>query len=252
MDSFISQKGVKRAASVCETLPSSTVGYEFHENSVKEEDESTEIKLATLASLYPGHSQDALLESLITANGSIHAVRQTLESFAKEKYAKHPSVIGVQTSLASFGAPRDRDEGVARKKSRILTRKGQTLHLYSADDIAEHTPCSIIHNFLPPGEADELLKELLQEARTFERQTFKLFDNIVQSPHTACFYVDSLEEQQRQQTEYLYNGSYLTVCSDRHDFPSSPSIVISKPHLIGCTSNHAADARGFDQGANSC
>ncbi|KAK4695442.1 hypothetical protein P7C71_g2304, partial [Lecanoromycetidae sp. Uapishka_2] len=58
-------------------------------------------------------------------------------------------------------------------------------------------------------QADDLLRELLDEASTFERQTFKLFDNVVQSPHSACFYVDSLEERERQKT-YLYNGSYLT------------------------------------------
>ena len=56
-----------------------------------------------------------------------------------------------------------------------------------------------------------MLEELLEEAKTFERQTFKLFDNVVQSPHTACFYVASLEEAKRQRTEYVYNGSYLTV-----------------------------------------
>ena len=41
--------------------------------------------------------------------------------------------------------------------------------------------------------------------------TFKLFDNVVQSPHTACFYVESLEELNRQKTEYIYNGGLLTV-----------------------------------------
>ena len=93
----------------------------------------------------------------------------------------------------------------------MLTKKGQTLHLYTPEDIAAHTPCSIIHNFLPARAADDLLRELLEEAPTFGRQTFKMFDNVVQSPHSACFYVDSLEERERQRTEYLYNGSYLDV-----------------------------------------
>lgn len=68
-----------------------------------------------------------------------------------------------------------------------------------------------MHDFLPAQEAEGLLRELLLEAETFEKATFKLFDNVVQSPHSACFYVDSLEEQRRQRTEYVYNGSYLTV-----------------------------------------
>ena len=93
---------------------------------------------------------------------------------------------------------------------RPLTRKGKTLHLYSPEDISAHTPCSIVHNFLPSDLANSLLSELLVEAQTFPRASFKLFDNVVQSPHTTSFYVSSLEEVDRQKTEYLYNGGYLT------------------------------------------
>ena len=223
MDSFISRKRLRPKASDRDHITdNSKSGNEFPEaiSGREEEDESTEIKLATLASLYPEHSQEALFESLIAANGSINAVCQVLRSSAKAVLPKRPSVIGVQTSLAPFRNPSESQDSGTRKKSKILTRKGQTLHLYSADDIAEHTPCSIIHNFLPQEEADELLKELLREASTFERQIFKLFDNVVQSPHSACFYVDSLDEQKRQKTEYLYNGSFLTVRPDQDHSPS--------------------------------
>lgn len=221
MDSFISRKRLRPNASQGVNITNTLIsGNNYHESSPQEE-ESTEIKLATLASLYPGHSQEALLESLIAENGSINAVCQAFQPSAKDVLPKRPSVVGVQTSLAPFLTPPDSEEGVVRKRYKNLTRKGQTLHLYSVEDIAEHTPCSIVHNFLPQEDADELLKELLQEASTFERQIFKLFDNVVQSPHSACFYVNSLEEQKRQKTEYLYNGSFLTVGSDR-DHPPSP------------------------------
>lgn len=223
MDSFISRKRLKPNSSrrVNHITNASTTGSENHEISLKEkEEESTDIKLATLASLYPEHSHEALLESLIAANGSINAACQALRHSANGLLPKRPSVIGFQTSLAPFRTPPGSEEGTVRKKPKNLTRKGQTLHLYSAEDIAEHTPCTIVHNFLPQEEADKLLKELLHEASTFERQIFKLFDNVVQSPHSACFYVDSLEEQKRQKTEYLYNGSFLTVGSYRNHSPS--------------------------------
>jgi hypothetical protein len=97
------------------------------------------------------------------------------------------------------------------KRAKLLSKKGKTLHLYDPADVAAHTPCTIIHNFLPPEVANALLVELLKEAPTFERATFKLFDNVVQSPHTACFYVESYEEMQRQKSDYLYNGALLTV-----------------------------------------
>ena len=225
MDSFISRKRVKPNPSHSLNISStSTGGIENHEGNLKEEEESTELKLATLASLYPGHSHEALLESLIAANGSISAVCQALQPSAKDPASKRPSVIGFQTSLTPFRTLLDGEEGIVRKKPKNLARKGQTLHLYSAEDIAEHTPCTIIHNFLPQEEAQELLKELLVEAKTFERQIFKLFDNVVESPHSACFYVDSLEEEKIQKTEYLYNGSFLTVGFDQnlHSYPLCP------------------------------
>lgn len=177
------------------------------------EDESTDVKLATLASLYPSVTQEALLDSLINADGSVAAVCEAFDASPCQVSPKKSDKkgIGHQTSLAAFRRSDDIQLGSASKRLRTLTRKGQTLHLYTPEDIAAHTPCSIIHNFLPAGEAAMLLEGLLEVAPTFEKQTFKLFDNVVQSPHSACFYVDSLEEQTRQTTEYLYNGSFLTV-----------------------------------------
>lgn len=229
MDSFISRKRLKpnssRSINVANT---STSDNRDHEISLKEEEEeeSTDLKLATLASLYPGHSHETLLESLIAANGSIDAVCQALQPFVKDLIPKRPAVIGFQTSLAPFRTPPDGEQGVVRKKTKNLVKKGQTLHLFSAEDIAEHTPCTIVHNFLPQEEADKLLKELLYEANTFERQIFKLFDNIVESPHSACFYVDNSEEEKKQKTEYLYNGSFLTVGFHRNH-PPSPLYPVS-------------------------
>ena len=175
-------------------------------------EDTTELKLVTLISIHPELDQALLLELLISAEGSVPQVLANLETGDwKENTRKRPSAsIGYQTSLSAFR--RSASSGSPSKKQKLLTKKGETLHLYSPEDVASNTPCSIVHNFLPPKEADELLEELLEEAPTYERQTFKLFDNVVQSPHSACFYVESLEEEKRQRTEYLYNGSYLTVC----------------------------------------
>lgn len=176
-----------------------------------EEDESTELKLATLASLHPHVGQEILLDHLVSAHGSVEDSSRALDhlSMLDQSPKKLKRSIGYQSSLSAYKLQQSRPSKTTQPGS--LTKKGQTLHLYSAEDIADHTPCSMIHNFLPPAEAETLLQELLKEAATFEKQTFKLFDNVVQSPHRSCFYVDSLEESVRQKTEYLYNGSYLTV-----------------------------------------
>ncbi|KAL9123072.1 MAG: hypothetical protein Q9187_000374 [Circinaria calcarea] len=177
------------------------------------EDESTELKLATLASLHPLVGPEVLLDHLVSADGSVVDSSRALDCLgvANRSPKKSPlkRIIGYQSSLSAYKLQQSGSPETKSPKS--MAKKGQTLHVYSAEDVARYTPCSIIHNFLPAAEAEALLQELLKEAVTFEKQTFKLFDNVVQSPHRSCFYVDSLEEIMRQKTEYLYNGSYLTV-----------------------------------------
>ncbi|KAL6715092.1 hypothetical protein ACLMJK_007353 [Lecanora helva] len=206
MEAFLCRSKTNQSSSSTNSIP-----HLNQDGGSIDDDASTDIKLATLASLFPNIEQATLLDFLISENGSVDAVTQSL-SFSKEKSSpqKRPASIGHQSSLAFFRKPESNASDPPPTKRRALTRKGQTLHLYSPEDIAAHTPCSITHNFLPPEEANELLKELLQEAPTFERQTFKLFDNVVQSPHSACFYVNSSNDQEEQKTKYLYNGSYLS------------------------------------------
>ncbi|KAI9677319.1 MAG: hypothetical protein M1829_002662 [Trizodia sp. TS-e1964] len=172
------------------------------------EEDSTELKLALLSSLHPDVEQQLLLDILLVSEGSVEQASKALSSGGKGLHIrkKTASALGYQSSLTSFAT----QESSSPSTNKQLTRKGKTLNLFSPEDIAAQTPCSIIHNFLAAEEANELLKELLAEAPTFHRQTFKLFDNVVQSPHSACFFVSSLEEVQRQKTEYLYNGSFLT------------------------------------------
>ena len=215
MEAFLSSR--KRRISEPEEAKEHGIG-----TSLDVDEDDTDIKLAILSSLYPDIDDSTLLETLISSDGSVERASEPLSTLtrteeARQKTRSPTKGIGYQSSLTSYGLTQSAHS--PRKKSKV-TRKGQTLHLYSPEDVQAHTPCSIIHNFLPPDEANDLLRELLEEAPSFEKQTFKVFDNVVQSPHSACFYVESLEERRKQQTEYLYNGSYLTV----HD-------------LVGCSKN---------------
>ena len=188
--------------------------------SLEDDDASTEVKLAILHSLHPDVDQSTLLDLLVTTNGSVETASSVLalkDGTIQSPRKRSATAIGYQTSLAAFRKPSYSDVSKVKKR-RTLTKKGQTLHLYSPEDVEQHTPCSIIHNFLPPKDAEALLKELLEEAPSFERASFKIFDNVVQSPHTACFYVATVEEENRQKKEYLYNGSYLDV-RDPSPFP---------------------------------
>lgn len=176
-----------------------------------DDDDSTDFKLALLSSLHPSVDQSTLLDVLLAYEGSVENAAASLKA---PDSAQRKSGIGHQSSLSSYIAPTTNTSSDGpSKRSKPLSRRGTTLHLYSPEDVEAHTPCSIIHNFLPPDDANALLEELLKEADSFERVSFKLFDTVVQSPHTACFYVESLEEQQRQKTEYIYNGGVVEVCS---------------------------------------
>lgn len=180
--------------------------------SVTDDDEPTEVKLALLSSVHPDIDQETLLDFLLAHDGSVDHASKALKSSNCHQDVKKSSVIGHQQSLRQYAT----GDATSPTKKKLKSKKGSTLHLFDPEDVAEHTPCTIIHNFLPPEEANALLKELLQEADSFEKITFKLFDNVVSSPHTSGFFVESYEDMMSQKSEYYYNGSQLTVSYQMH------------------------------------
>ncbi|KAK2732515.1 hypothetical protein FQN57_002607 [Myotisia sp. PD_48] len=176
------------------------------------EEDSTDMKLAKLASVFPDIDPSELLDILIANEGSLESTVSSISEHKKlvsrERKNNISNGTAIQSSLSCFKFIQS-----SPKKSGLITtptRKGRTLHLYSPEDISRYTPCTIIHNFLPSSQATALLNELLVEAETFERQKFQLFDTVVSSPHSAGFYVSSAREQQQQRSEYSYNGNYRT------------------------------------------
>lgn len=196
MDAFVTRK--KRKATPVQNSP---------EDGAQDitDDEPTEVKLAILSSLYPDFSQEALLDVLLAHDGSVSDASASLsvpgpDRSLMPRKKSSSSTVGHQTSLRGFAAS-EQDRGFSPKKAKLLSRKGATLHLFDPADIAEHTPCSIIHNFLPSVVANDLLKEMLEESKSFDKITFKLFDTVVSSPHTSSFYVGSFDEMQTQRYE---------------------------------------------------
>lgn len=163
-----------------------------------------------LASLHPEKGQDVLLDYLLAYSGSVEEASAAINApETASPVRKRSAATGYQSSLASFATSKDgsTQSPVVRKQ---LTKKGQTLHLYTPEAIENNTPCSIIHNFLPATDADSLLRELLEEAPAFRRDAFQLFDRAVESPHTMGFYVDTPQEIKQQKDQYAYNGSYIS------------------------------------------
>ncbi|QSZ29192.1 hypothetical protein DSL72_003703 [Monilinia vaccinii-corymbosi] len=214
MEAFVSRKKRKLSDSSQPPQKLGTIDH-INDRSVPDDEESTDFKLALLSSLVPNVEQEFLLEILLEHNGDVEKASTSVFNSNPRSlpFTKKASPgVGYQSSLSTFISSEN-----STTRAKAMSKKGKILHLYSREDVAAHTPCSIIHNFLPVKEANALLEELLVEAQTFERMTFKLFDNIVTSPHTSCFYVESLEEQKTQKTEYIYNGDLLTVSETYHN-----------------------------------
>ncbi|KAJ5091230.1 hypothetical protein NUU61_006100 [Penicillium alfredii] len=211
MDAFISRK--RPRLSTPETSRPNN-----GETGASDTEDSTDLKLAMLISLFPRTKQEELLDILVSCDGSVEAASSLLSSQgsavlspATKKRATSGSSLGVQTSLLSHVVTTTKN-GVLKQENEIkkppAIKKGKTLHLYAPEDIAASTPCTIIHNFLPAEEANALLVELLEESQHFSRYEFQLFNRTVQSPHTACVYVSTLEEYRQQTSEYTYGGTY--------------------------------------------
>ncbi|KAL4818595.1 hypothetical protein BDW67DRAFT_9600 [Aspergillus spinulosporus] len=181
------------------------------------DDTSTDIKLAQLVSLFPDTPQDTLLDILVSCSGSVETAVATITE-QKQLSFKRPrtTATAIQTSLKSHIAvsPAKRDgnrEDLVPKKSRNpVVQKGRTLYLFSPEDVAAHTSCTIIHNFLPPEQANALLLELLEESQHFSRYQLQLFDRTVESPHSTCVYVSTAEEEAQHANDYTYGGTYHT------------------------------------------
>ncbi|PYH96703.1 hypothetical protein BO71DRAFT_396832 [Aspergillus ellipticus CBS 707.79] len=177
------------------------------------EDDSTDVKLALLMSLFPDMALETLMEILVSSGGCVETASSTLNAQnAANATVAHPpkrraipGAPAIQTSLSSHIQSPTPTTTTSKK---LLTKKGKTLHLYSPEDIATHTPCTLIHNFLPPDQANALLLELLDESKHFSRYQFQLFDRTVQSPHSASVYVSTPEEYRQHTSEYTYGGTY--------------------------------------------
>lgn len=226
-------------------------------NNGNEEELTTDVKLAILSSLHPQLDQEVLLDILLACDGSVSEASDSLKSASPTK--KRSAGTGYQQSLRNFTVASDSTSAPVRK--RLKSKKGSTLHLYDPEDVAEYTPCTIIHNFLPSELANDLLRELLDESKSFEKITFKLFENVVSSPHTSSFFVESYDDIQKQKTDFHYNGARLTVWC-RYAL----LLVTSEPHFltltvlplihVGCTTYHStachsqAPGRGSSQYRN--
>jgi hypothetical protein len=101
----------------------------------QDDGEDTDFKLAILSSLHPEKAQDVLLDYLLAYNGSVEEVSAAINApEAATPARKRSAATGYQSSLASFAIGKDEVSHTSTTRKQ-LTRKGQTLHLYTPEAI---------------------------------------------------------------------------------------------------------------------
>ncbi|KAG5463274.1 MAG: hypothetical protein BJ554DRAFT_562, partial [Olpidium bornovanus] len=111
----------------------------------------------------------------------------------------------------------------------------KTLELFRPEDVARHTPCELAFNALPPELADALLVRMMDEAKTFERRQWYLFENFVTSPHTTKFYATHSMAQDAVDDIYTGGGEVAL-------FP--PEMEVAKDIIASCKSAARAETSG--------
>lgn len=173
--------------------------------STTEDGLDTDTKIAILQSLRPSIGPEQALDILVSNNGSLQASIQDMEKDGKTetRLPKRQKLAITQSAISAF-IPGFKSQQVRP------TQKGKTLHLYTADSISSLTPATLLPSFLSAKDAEDLLRDLLDEAATFHSPgKFRIFERTVSSPHTFCLFVRDEEEKRRTESDnggWFYRG----------------------------------------------
>ena len=66
--------------------------------------------------------------------------------------------------------------------------KSSNTTLMDHSNIQDHIPCKLFLNFLNPESANNLLLNLIQESKTWDKNTYIIANRVVSSPHLSCEY----------------------------------------------------------------
>ncbi|KAG0000069.1 hypothetical protein BGZ79_006353 [Entomortierella chlamydospora] len=84
-------------------------------------------------------------------------------------------------------------------------RPPKPLVLYSPEDVSKHCPCTLILNALDKDLATRLLKAMLIDAETWNRNRWWLFERMVESPHKTSYFAER-DDDMEEVSGWTYNG----------------------------------------------
>lgn len=85
------------------------------------------------------------------------------------------------------------------------TSRIKPLILYNPEDVAKNCPCTLLFNVLPKDLSNSLLKVMLEDSETWNRNRWWLFERIVESPHKTSYFADR-EDDLEEVAGWTYNG----------------------------------------------
>ncbi|KAF9360569.1 hypothetical protein BGX26_008712 [Mortierella sp. AD094] len=84
-------------------------------------------------------------------------------------------------------------------------RPPKPLILYNPEDVAKHCPCTLLFNVLDKDLAARLLKAMLIDSETWNRNRWWLFERMVESPHKTSYFAER-DDDMEEVSGWTYNG----------------------------------------------
>ena len=108
---------------------------------------------------------------------------------------RHPSTSSSSLKVKGSGKPDSSGNALTRLKPPSAPALPEVpaqlppLTLGTPEMVAKHTACTLHPQVLPPELAIKLFETMINEAETWDRNRFWLFERAVVSPHKTSFYV---------------------------------------------------------------
>ncbi|KAF9903046.1 hypothetical protein EC991_004258 [Linnemannia zychae] len=104
---------------------------------------------------------------------------------------------------ASLDDPHNSDSSSSPFTTKFKPSK--PLILYNPEDVAKHCPCTLIFNVLDKDLANRLLKAMLIDSETWNRNRWWLFERMVESPHKTSYFAER-DDDMEEVAGWTYNG----------------------------------------------
>lgn len=183
----------------------------------------TEILLALLSSLLPepALTQEIMLDALVQCKGNVEAAAVSLSSKKKKRgldeWLQTPGSSSSKPPAKRVKSDSTRAPTQIKPRSRAFTEPPEStkplptnalarlrpppsepskapsqlppLTLFTPTLVAGKTPCTLHPHVLPPELAHRLFEVMLNEAESWQRNRWWLFERAVESPHKSSFFV---------------------------------------------------------------